>query len=163
LAGLKVRIPSGTFTPNVSISYGQQVFEIAQQQNIPDLPKLAYQFIRPAAGARIMFAPEIALDAALGYLLVLDPGSGADFIKSSRFFPKATSYGIDATVSLAVRLTGAVGARAGVDFRQYGLTLHPDSTTRAVAGAVDRYIVAWAGLEVVLDGPGGAAGGGDVP
>ena len=163
LAGLKVRIPSGTFTPNVSISYGQQAFEIAQQQNMLDLPKLAYQFIRPAAGARIMFAPEIALDAALGYLLVLDPGSGADFIKSSRFFPKATSYGIDATVSLAVRLTGAVGARAGVDFRQYGLALHPDSTTRAVAGAVDRYIVAWAGLEVVLDGQGAGAGGDDEP
>jgi hypothetical protein len=158
LAGLKVRIPSGTFTPNVSISYGQQVFEIAQQQNMTDLPKLAYQFIRPAAGARIMFAPTIALDAALGYLLVLDPGSGADYIKSSRFFPKATSYGIDATVSLAVKLTGSVGARAGVDFRQYGLALHPDSTTRAVAGAVDRYIVAWAGLEVVLDGQGAGAG-----
>jgi hypothetical protein len=157
LAGLKVRIPSGTFTPNVSISYGQQAFEIAQQQNMQDLPKLGYQFIRPAAGARIMFAPTIALDAALGYLLVLDPGSGADFIKSSRFFPKATSYGIDATVSLGVKLAGSIGARAGIDFRQYGLALHPDSTTRAVAGAVDRYIVAWAGLEVVLDGQGAGA------
>ena len=95
--------------------------------------------------------------------MVLDPGSGADHIRSSRFFPKATSYGIDASVSVAVKLTGSIGARAGVDLRQYGIALHPDSTTRAVAGAVDRYIVAWAGLEVVLDGQGGAAGGDDEP
>ena len=91
------------------------------------------------------------------------PGSGADHIRSSRFFPNATSYGIDASASVAVKLTGSIGARAGADFRQYGIALHPDSTTRAVAGAVDRYIVAWAGLEVVLDGQGGAAGGDDEP
>jgi hypothetical protein len=163
LAGVKVRFPMGTFTPNFSVAYGQQVFEIAQQQTATDLPQLAYQFVRPALGARMMFAPTIALDVAAGYLLVLDAGSGADHIKSARFFPKTTSYGIDAAVSLAVRLTGSIGVRAGADFRQYGLALHPDSSTRAVAGAVDRYIVAWAGLEVVLDGQGGAAGGDDEP
>ena len=158
LGGIKVRIPTGTFIPNVSVAYGQQVFEIAQTQNTTDLPKLAYQFIRPALGARVILSPTLAMDAAVAYLIVLDPGSGADHIRSSRFFPKATSYGIDAAVSVAVKLTGSIGARAGVDFRQYGIALHPDSNTRAVAGAVDRYIVAWAGLEVVLDGQGGAAG-----
>jgi len=163
LGGIKVRIPTGTFIPNVSVAYGQQVFEIAQTQNTTDLPKLAYQFIRPALGARLILSPTLAVDGALAYLMVLDPGSGTDHIRSSRFFPKATSYGIDASVSVAVKLTGSIGARAGADFRQYGLDLHPDSTTRAVAGAVDRYIVAWAGLEVVLDGQGGAAGGDDEP
>jgi hypothetical protein len=163
LGGIKIRIPTASFIPNVSVAYGQQVFEIGQQQNGTDLPKLAYQFIRPALGARIMLAPTIALDAALAYLMVLDPGSGADHIKSARFFPNATSYGIDASASVAVKLTGSLSARAGADFRQYGLNLHPDSTTRSVAGAVDRYIVAWAGLEVALDGQGGAAGGDDEP
>jgi hypothetical protein len=163
LGGIKVRIPNGSFIPNVSVAYGQQVFEIAQTQNATDLPKLAYQFIRPAVGARLMLAPTIALDVAAAYLMVLDPGSGADHIRSSRFFPKATSYGIDASASVAVALSGSIRARAGADFRQYGLNLHPDSTTRSVAGAVDRYIVAWAGLEVVLDGQGGAADGDDEP
>ena len=161
LGGIKVRIPTGTFIPNVSVAYGQQVFEIAQTQNTTDLPKLAYQFIRPGAGRAPIPSPTLAMDAAVAYLMVLDPGSGADHIRSSRFFPKATSYGIDAAVSVAVKLTGSIGARAGVDFRQYGIALHPDSNTRAVAGAVDCYIVAWAGLEVVLDGQGGAAGGDD--
>jgi hypothetical protein len=163
LGGIKVRIPTGTFIPNVSVAYGQQVFEIAQQQNAADLPKLAYQFIRPALGARILLSPTIALDAAVAYLMVLDAGSGTDQLKSSRFFPKATSYGIDASASVAVKVTESIGVRGGADFRQYGIDLHPDSTTRSVAGAVDRYIVAWAGLEVVLDGQGGAAGGDDEP
>src|SRR6185369_10441221 len=97
--GLKVRIPLGTFVPNVELAYGQQVFEIAQQQNMADLPQLAYQFVRPALGTRVFIAPTIALDVTAGYLLVLDPGSGADHIKSSRFFPKTKTYGIDASAS----------------------------------------------------------------
>jgi hypothetical protein len=163
LAGLKVRIPFGTIIPSASVAYGQQLFEIAQQQNTLDLPQLAYSFVRPGLGTRVMFTPEVALDVNAAYLLVLDPGSGADHIRAARYFPKATAYGIDVSASIAYRLTGAVGVRAGADWRQYGLSMHPDSNTRAVAGAVDRYVVAWAGLEVVLDGQGGPAGGDDEP
>ena len=161
--GVKLRIPVGTFIPNVSVGYGQQVFAIAQQQATTDLPQLAYQFVRPALGTRVMFTPTIALDVTAAYLMVIDPGSGANQIRSSRFFPKATSYGIDVSASVGFRLTGTIGARAGADWRQYGLNLNPDSTTRSVAGAVDRYVVAWAGIEVVLDGSGSGAGGDDQP
>jgi len=157
-AGLKVRIPVGTFIPNLSVGYGQQVFAIAQQNDTSDLPQLTYQFVRPALGTRVVLAPTVVLDVTAGYLMVLDPGSGANQLRSARYFPKATSYGIEASASVAFRLSGAIGARAGADWRQYGIALHPDSTTRSVAGAVDRYIVAWAGIEVVLDGQGGAAG-----
>jgi hypothetical protein len=160
LAGLKIRIPLGTFIPNLSLAYGQQLFQIDQQQTGNDLPKLAYSFVRPALGARVMFTPTVSLDLAFGYLAVLDPGSGADHIRSSRFFPNTTSYGIDASASLGIRLAGAIGARAGLDWRQYGLALNPDASTRNVRGAVDRYITVWLGVEVVLDGL-GAAGGDD--
>jgi len=163
LGGLKVRIPMGTFIPNVSLAYGQQVFEIAQQQNMTDLPQLAYVFVRPALGARVILAPTAALDITAAYLQVLDPGSGADHIRSARYFPRAAAYGIDVSASLALKLSGSIGARGGIDWRQYGIALRPDSTTRSVAGAVDRYIVAWAGIEVVLDGQGAAAGGDDEP
>jgi len=163
LGGLKVRIPMGTFIPNVSLAYGQQVFEIAQQQTMTDLPQLAYVFVRPALGARVILAPEVSLDITAAYLQVLDPGSGGDHIRSARYFPRAAAYGIDASASIAFKLSGTIGARGGVDWRQYGIALRPDSTTRSVAGAVDRYIVAWAGVEVVLDGQGGAAGGDDEP
>jgi hypothetical protein len=163
MGGLKVRIPMGAWTPNLSVAYGQQVFEIAQQQSMADLPQLAYQFVRPALGTRYMFTPTVGLDVVAGYLLVLDPGSGADHIRSSRFFPKATSYGIDASASVAFKLTDTIGGRVGADWRQYGIALNPDSSTRKVAGAVDRYIVAWAGLEVVLDGQGGSTSSDDEP
>ena len=162
LAGVKMRVPFGNFVPNLSIAYGQQVFAVAQQMTMQDLPQLAYQFVRFAPGARIHFTPTVALDLAAAYLLVLDPGSGANSIRDpNRFFPKATSFGFEATASLAFRLTGSIGARAGADLRAYTINNNPDGATRPVTGAVDRYITLWAGLEVVLDGQGAAAGGDD--
>jgi hypothetical protein len=161
-AGLKVRIPLGTFIPNVTVSYGQQVFEVAPQNTPQDLPQVAYQFLRPALGARVLFSPDVSLDASAGYLLVTDPGSGANHVRATNFFPDATSMGFDLTASLAFRLMGSVGLRGGIDFRQFILNMN-DKTAPTVGGAVDRYIAAWAGVEVVLDGQGAAAGGDDEP
>jgi hypothetical protein len=116
LAGLKLRVPFGGFVPNLSIAYGQQVFSIAQQMTMQDLPQLAYQFVRFAPGARMFFTPTVVLDVGAAYLLVLDPGSGANSIRDpNRFFPNATAFGFDVTASLAFRLTGAIGVRAGAD------------------------------------------------
>jgi len=162
LAGLKVRVPMGTFIPNASIAYGSQTFEIAQQGTAQDLPQLAYAFIRPALGTRVMFAPTVAMDVAAAYLMVLDPGSGAGHVRAPNFFPDATSAGFEVSASVGFRLTGSIGARTGVELRQYALNMN-DKTAPTVGGAVDRYITAWAGLEVVLDGLGGAAGGDDEP
>ena len=160
LAGVKLRVPFGGFVPNLSVAYGQQVFAIAQQMTMQDLPQLAYQFMRFAPGARMYFTPTVVLDVGAAYLLVLDPGSGANSIRDpNRFFPKATAFGFDVTASLAFRLTGSIGARAGADLRAY--TISNNQNTRGVVGAVNRYITVWAGLEVVLDGQGAAAGGDD--
>ena len=71
MAGLKVRIPLGMIIPNVSVAYGQQTFEIsAPAMSTLDLPKVAYSFIRPALGTRMIFAPGVALDVAAAYLMV---------------------------------------------------------------------------------------------
>lgn len=161
-AGAKLRVPFGGFVPSLSIAYGQQVFAIAQQMTMQDLPQLAYQFVRFAPGARMYFTPTVALDVSAAYLLVLDPGSGANSIRDpNRYFPQATAFGFDVTASLAFRLTGSIGARAGADLRAYTISNHQN--TRDVVGAVDRYITVWAGVEVVLDGQGAAAGGDDEP
>ena len=161
-AGVKVRIPFGEFVPNISVAYGQQVFEVAQQGNAFDLPQLAYQFVRPSLGARYYFTPTVALDGAVGYLLVLDPGSSANHVRASNFFPDATSFGFDVSASVVFRVSGAIGVRGGADLRQYILNMN-DKTAPTVGGAVDRYVTAWAGIEVVLDGQGAAAGGDDEP
>lgn len=162
MAGLKVRIPLGMMIPNVSVAYGQQTFEIAPAMSTLDLPKVAYSFIRPALGTRVVFAPGVALDVAAAYLMVIDPGSGAGYVKGSNFFPNATSLGFDLSASLAYRISGAIGARGGVELRQYSLTMN-DSTAPTVGGAVDRYITMFAGIEVVLDGEGAAAGDDEEP
>ena len=161
-AGVKVRIPFDAFVPNVSVAYGQQLFEIAQQNQPTDLPQLAYQFVRPSLGARYYFTPTIALDGALGYLMVIDPGSGANHVKAANFFPDATSFGFDVSASVVFRVSGAIGVRGGADLRQYILNMN-DKTMPTVGGAVDRYITAWAGVEVALDGQGATAGGDDEP
>ena len=162
LAGVKLRVPFGGFVPSLSIAYGQQVFAIAQKMTMQDLPQLAYQFVRFAPGARMHFTPTVALDVSAAYLMVLDPGSGANSIRDpNRYFPRATAFGFDVTASLAFRLSGSIGARAGADLRAYTINNNPDPTSRDVTGAVDRYITVWAGVEVVLDGQGAAADGDD--
>jgi hypothetical protein len=156
LGGVKVRLPFGNVIPNVSVAYGQQIFWIASANSNLDLPKVAYSFIRPALGTRIVFAPGVALDAAAAYLMVLDPGSGTGYVGGANFFPNAKSLGFDVSASLAIKISGAIGARGGVELRQYVLTMN-DTTAPTVGGAVDRYITMFAGLEVVLDGMGAAA------
>ena len=76
------------------------------------------------------------------------------------YYPAATAIGFDAMLSVGIRLASLVGVRVGADFRQLGVSLHWTSTdTGAKAGgAVDRYIGAWAGVEVVFDGLGGGSG-----
>jgi hypothetical protein len=51
----------------------------------------------------------------------------------------------------------------GGDFRQYGISGNSQTTDPVrLGGAADRYIVAWGGVEVLLDGLGsGASASGD--
>jgi hypothetical protein len=154
MGGLKVRIPVGALIPNVSVGYGQQTFQISARGTSADLPHLNYQFVRLGAGTRIQVTPAVAIDLGAAYLMVLDPGSGIGQIKSSAFFPSAKSFGIDLGASVGFRLTNVIGARAGLDARLYSMTFNPQTDARAVSGAVDRYLVTYAGLEVILDGQG---------
>src|SRR5262249_37633847 len=69
-----------------------------------------------------------------------------------------TSLGFDVSASVAFKLSGGIGGRAGADLRQFVLNMN-DKSAPTVGGAVDRYITPWAGVEGVLDGQGAAAGG----
>jgi hypothetical protein len=157
LAGLKLRIPLGTFTPYGTLGYGNQGFRLAPEDSPSDLPSVAYSFVRTGLGTRIHFTRSVALDVAGHFLAVTDPGSEPGQVASSTFFPRAKAVGFELGTSLYVHITGAIGARAGFDWRQYGMAFYPqagDPATRMVAGAVDRYIVLWTGIEVALGGGG---------
>ena len=162
LAGLKLRIPLGTFTPHLAVELGEQGFRLTAEGTPQDLPAMDYSFVRIGAGTRVQFTPEVALDVSGAFLAVTNPGSGAGQVASASYFPNTKAYAVDFGASVAMHVTGSIGARAGLDLRQYGLAFHPAAgDARIVSGAVNRYIVAFAGLEVVLDGRGAAAGDAD--
>jgi hypothetical protein len=157
LAGLKLRIPLGTFTPYGTLGYGNQGFRLAPENSPSDLPSVAYSFVRMGLGTRIRFSPSVSLDVAGHFLAVTDPGSEPGQVASSTFFPRAKAVGFELGTSLYVHITSAIGARVGLDWRQYGMAFYPqagDRATRMVTGAVDRYIVLWSGIEVALGGGG---------
>jgi hypothetical protein len=161
LVGLKVRIPLGMFNPYVSAAYGGQTFKLDPPGM--DRPNFNYTFIRPGAGVRIQATPMVDIEVGAGFLIVNGLGTQPGEVKSAMFFPRATASGIDAGLSIGVRFSSLLGVRAGADFRQYGMTSGFQAGDPVVAGgATDRYITAWGGVELLLDGAGGGpAGGGD--
>jgi hypothetical protein len=167
-AGLKLRLPTGAFSPNISLAYGGQSFSLQARNGTLVVPGVDYRFIRAAIGAHVTFTRSVLMDLGFGYLSVSDPGAQAGQIGSSTYFPRALAYAVDVGVSLTVRLGDLLAVRAGGDLRQYGLDLRAHSSDPLkVGGAVDRYISVWGGLEVILDGQiqdtpaGGGGGGGD--
>jgi hypothetical protein len=162
LVGLKVRIPLGMFIPYVSGAYGGQTFKL--EPAAMERPNFNYSFIRPGAGVRIQATPMVDIDIGAGFLLVNGLGTQQGEVKSAMLFPRATATGIDAGLSIGVRFSSLIGVRAGADFRQYGIISGYQAGDPVVAGgATDRYITAWGGVELLLDGVGGgpAGGGGD--
>jgi hypothetical protein len=155
VAGLKVRLPLGTFTPYGTLAYGEQQFSLAPQGNATDLPAMDYSFVRIGLGTRIQFSPIVGLDVGAAFLSVTNAGSGLNQLASTSYFPQTSAYAMEAGSSLAIRLSNKIGVRLGADFRQYGMAFNPQpGAPRQVTGAVDRYIVAWSGLEVLIDGMG---------
>jgi len=157
LAGLKLRIPLGTFTPYATLGYGNQGFRLAPENRPEDLPAVAYSFVRMGLGTRIRFTRSVALDVSGNFLAVTDPGSEPGQVASSTFFPRAKAVAFEFGTSLYVHITSAIGARAGLDWRQYAMAFYPqagDPATRMVTGAQDRYIVLWSGIEVAIGGGG---------
>jgi hypothetical protein len=158
LAGAKLRWPVNVFAPYLSAAYGAQSFKLTTQGGTPPMiPSVAYKFIRIGIGSRVDINPQFSADLGFAFMLLTDAGKNAGEIKSATYFPGATGNAIDVGASLAYRFTKIIGARIGVDFRQYGLSANPATNAPVVAGgATDRYIFFGGGVELVLDGVSGA-------
>jgi len=159
LAGLKIRIPFGSVLPYITGAYGMQKFSL--EPVAADRPNFNYSFVSGGAGARIQLNPMFDVDLGAAFLYVLNPGSAAGEVASNAFYPGATANGIDASLSIGVRLISMIGVRAGGDFRQFGLNTHYATTNMGprAGGATDRNISVWGGVEIVFDGMGGGGGG----
>ncbi len=158
LAGVKLRWPVSIFAPYLSAAYGAQSFKLTTQSGTPPMiPSVAYKFIRIGLGSRADITPQLSADLGFAFMLLTDAGKNAGELKSATYFPSATGYAVDIGASIAYRFTRIIGARAGVDFRQYGLSANPGPMAALIAGgATDRYIFFGAGVELVLDGVSGA-------
>jgi hypothetical protein len=152
LLGLKMRFPLGVFTPHVSAAYGGRVFLFSPR--LPEVPSVFYTFVRLAGGARAQIGSAIDVEAEVAYLPVVNSGNQAGYIGAPEYFPGLGNYGLEAGGSAGVRLTGVVGLRAGVDFRQFSLDLTHATGMLKGNQATDRYLTIWGGVEVVLDGAG---------
>ncbi len=157
-AGVKLRWPVSLFAPYASVAYGAQSFKLTTQSGTaPMIPSVAYKFIRIGIGSRADFTPRISADLGAAFLLLTDAGKNTGEIKSAAYFPGTTGNAIDVGASVAYRFTKILGARAGIDFRQYGLSANPaNGATLVAGGATDRYIFFGGGIELVLDGVSGA-------
>jgi hypothetical protein len=155
MGGLKVRLPLERLAPYLSVAYGAQSFKLESSTGTSVIPSVAYKFIRIGVGTRIALTPVAALDLGAAYLLVTDAGSKTGEIKSMAYFPNTKAYAVDLGASVGYRLSRLIGARVGVDFRQYGLDFKvKQGDPLIVGGAKDRYITVGAGVEIVLDSPG---------
>ena len=157
LVGVKMRFPLGFFVPHVSAAYGGRVFKFSP--TIAEVPSVFYAFARLAAGLRAQIADAVDAEVEAAYLAVVDTGSQSGYIGAPEYFPGLGAYGLEAGGSIGVRVTGAFGLRAGVDFQRFALDLSHATGMLMANQATDQYLTIWGGLEVVLDGASGGAGG----
>jgi hypothetical protein len=157
LFGAKVRIPFGSFQPNLAVAYGNQAFQLTPAD--VTRPNFNYAFVHVGAGARVQFTSALDLDLGIAYLHVLDAGARNTEVRM--IYPDTTAYGIDVGASLGFRIASLIGIRAGGNFRQFGVNTNwmPGDPAAAAAGAADRSITVFGGLEVILDGAGGGGSG----
>jgi hypothetical protein len=158
LVGGKVRIPLGMIIPYVAGAYGMQKFALEPADPGNTRPNFNYGYVNVGAGARVQFTPAMDADVGGGYLIVTNMGSQAGEVQA--LYPNAKASGVALNLSLGYRVTSLIGIRIGADFRQIGSTLHwaTGNPGLVAGGSTDRYISAWGGLEIVLDGVGGGGG-----
>jgi hypothetical protein len=154
LLGLKMRFPLGFFVPHVSAAYAGQVFLFTPR--LAAVPSVFYGFARLAVGARAQIADAVDAEIEAAYLAVVNSGEQAGYIGAPEYLQGLSTYGLEAGGSIGVRVTGVLGVRAGVDFRQYALDASHATGMLMADKATDRYLTVWGGLEVVLDGASGS-------
>jgi len=147
--GLAGRLPVRSAELTLSAAYGWQDFSIGGEDDParPDIPNVTYRFLRAGAGLRMEVKPRLAVLASAAYLHVLDSGH----IATSDYFPRLTVAGVEAGAGAAWQFSAPWEVRAGVDYRRYFFSMHPEPGDPFIAGgALDHYVVATLALGLRL-------------
>jgi hypothetical protein len=113
---LMYRLPFEIFEPQVRVGYALQEFKIDGPESL-GVPPVKYQSVRFGAGVLLKLHAMFALDAAFGYLLVLDTGK----IGTKQYAQKLEANGWEVGGGATVKIKHVYGIRLGAEFRRYKL------------------------------------------
>lgn len=113
----------------------------------PYLPDVLFNGLRGGLSFRIRIVGTLELDGSGGAQMV----SGMGELKSERYFPKASAFGVDAGGGLSMELAEHIRLRLGGEWNTYFVTLHPQEGATFYAESLkDQYITATASLQWVM-------------
>ena len=145
--GLRGRLPLGDHELGLSFGYESQVFKIedAQDGTDPQLPSVAYGFLRVGPDLRLALSDSFLVEAEVAYLHGVSFGE----LAGTYWFPNTSGYAIDVGLRGIWRPVSVFEIYGGAGFRQVGLTFEPDENDpgqgvgvgRVAGGAIDRYIM----------------------
>jgi len=146
-AGLKVRVPISAHEIGLLAAYGQQTFKLTGDEANPQVPDVAYKFIRLGAEVRLRFEA-FSLAAHAGTRLVGSTGG-----LEHDWFPNRTkTQSLEAGVSAGYALGSGFEALFGFDLMRYAFNFNPNPPTAnpytqvIAGGAVDQYTSGWLAL-----------------
>jgi hypothetical protein len=152
---LRARIPLWPSELGVHAGWGAHAIEISDSQfgGDPEVPSVAYSFLRLGADARISLSSEFALSLRASYLVLLGFGELAE----DSWFPDASGGGIEAQLGAAYELVGPLWIEADLGLVRYFLSMNVAPLDPSVAaiqrvaeGASDQQLFATLGLSLRL-------------
>jgi hypothetical protein len=141
--GLRGRIPLWPSELGVHAGWAAHDIEISDSQfdGDPEVPSVAYRFLRLGADGRIALSTAFVLTVRASYLLLLGYGELAE----EPWFPDASGGGIEAQLGAGYALGGPFWAVADLGFTRYFMTLNVEPAQsgaavmpRVAEGAVDQ-------------------------
>jgi hypothetical protein len=148
--GLVYRIPFEIFEPQFRASYVAQEFKIKGPRATLGVPGVVYQSVRLGAGVLVRLVEMFQLDAAFGFLILVDTGP----IGTKRYAEKLGGYGWEVGGGATVTFKERYGVRLGAEFRRYSLDTNKSENTKTILpkDATDDYLRATLSFVYTLPG-----------
>jgi hypothetical protein len=135
-ANVRARIPLDPSELGIHLGWGAHDVEIGDSQfgGDPEVPSVAYRFLRLGADGRIALSESFALSLRASYLVLLGFGELAE----ERWFPDASGGGIQAQVGASYALVGPLWLEADVGILHYFLSMNVEPAAAPAEAALQR-------------------------
>jgi len=135
-ANARVRIPLDASELGIHLGWGAHDVEIGDSQfgGDPEVPSVAYRFLRIGADGRIALSESFALTLRASYLVLLGFGELAE----EPWFPDASGGGIQAQAGVSYALVGPLWLEADLGILHYFLSMNVEPATAPAEAALQR-------------------------